>query len=328
MRRRIEDSVAVVTGASSGIGRAAAVAFAARGASVVLAARSAAVLDQVAAQCEQAGGRALAVETNVADEAAVQELARRARDTFGRIDVWVNAAAVVLYGKFDETPSDAYRRVIETNLFGQIHGARAVLPEFRRQRQGVLINVASVWGSVTSPYVSSYVVSKFGVRALGECLQEGLRLDRETRNIRVCTILPQSVDTPIFQHAGNYTGRHVRPVPPVVDPERVVRAILRSVEHPRRQRTVGWWGRSLELGHAVVPGFFSRTVPRVMNLLSFTREPAPSGPGNIFEPEPEAYAVRGGWRRGRTRVVAAGLAATAIPAAAGAVVALRRARHA
>ncbi len=151
----------------------------------------------------------------------------------------------------------------------------------------MLVNVASVWGSVTSPYVSSYVVSRFGVRAFSECLQEALRLDRRTHRIHVCTILPQSVDTPIFRHAGNYTGRTPRPVPPTLAPARVVRAILRSVEHPRRQRTVGLFGRFLEVGHALAPGLYARVVPTVMNVAAFRRSRAAPGPGNLYHPMPE-----------------------------------------
>jgi NAD(P)-dependent dehydrogenase (short-subunit alcohol dehydrogenase family) len=109
-------------------------------------------------------------------------------------------------------PSTAFRRVIETSFFGQVHGARAVLPHFRRQHRGVLIRMCSVWGRVTSPCVSPYVASKFADRAFGECLHQEL-LDEP--DIHVATLLPGSVDTPIFQHAGNWTGRSIRPVPPV-----------------------------------------------------------------------------------------------------------------
>ena len=201
--------------------------------------------------------------------------------------------------------------MIETSLFGQIYGARAVLPYFRRQGSGVLINVASIWGSVTSPYVSAYVVSKFGVRTFSESLQEALRLERQTRDIHVCTILPQCVDTPIFQHAATYTDRRPKAVPPVIGPNRVVRAILRSVEHPRRQRSVGAFARFLELGHTVVPGIYSRLVPTVMNLVAFSRHRASPNPGNLFEPMREWNRVEGGWRSTPVRVMVGAGAATA-----------------
>lgn len=320
MHRNVSDSVVVVTGASSGIARATAVALAERGASVVLAARSDEPLRAAAAECERAGGRALAVPTEVTDQAAVDALAERAVAAFGRIDVWVNSAAVIAFGEFEKTPVEVYRRVIETNMFGQIHGARAVLPHFRAQGTGVLINIGSVWGSVTSPYVSAYVTSKFGVRAFSESLQEALRLDRGTRGIHVCTILPQAVDTPIFQHAATYTEYRPKAIPPVVRPERVVRAILRSIEHPRRQRTVGATGRLLEFGHAVLPSLYSLTVPTVMNMTAFSSERARNGPGNLFEPMPGWNQADGEWRRTPVRVaLCAGVATAAAGAVAAAV---------
>ncbi len=250
----------------------------------------------------------------------MHELARIAIDAFGRIDIWINAAASMVYGEFEETPEDVYRQVIETNLFGQIHGARAALPYFRERGRGTLINIASVWGSVTSPYVSAYLVSKFGVRAFSECLQESLWLHERTRDIHVCTILPQSVDTPIFRHAGNYTGRRAKAVPPVIDPDRVVRAIVRSIERPRRRRTVGWFGRLLELEHTVCPGLFNRLVPTVMTHAAFGGEPAAAGPGNVFEPLPELNRVDGGVRSTRVRVAFAAAGGVALAAAAAAVI--------
>jgi NAD(P)-dependent dehydrogenase (short-subunit alcohol dehydrogenase family) len=141
----------VITGASSGIGRAAALLFARREARLVLAARAEQPLRAVAAEC----GNALAVPTDVRDEAAVTALADRAVERFGRIDVWVNSAGVIAYGRFEDVPGDVFRAVIETNLMGQVHAARAVLPQFRRQGSGVLVNMASVWGRFTSPDVSA-----------------------------------------------------------------------------------------------------------------------------------------------------------------------------
>jgi NAD(P)-dependent dehydrogenase (short-subunit alcohol dehydrogenase family) len=154
--------------------RATAHAFAELGASVALTARSEESLREVAEECEAAGGRALVVPTDVTNQDSVQELARRTVEGFGRIDVWVNNAGVILYGRFEKTPAGAYQRVIETNLFGQIHGARAALAHFRERGSGVLINLSSVWGRLTSPYVSAYVTSKFAIRAFSECLRQEL----------------------------------------------------------------------------------------------------------------------------------------------------------
>lgn len=320
--QRIEGSVAVVTGASSGIGRATAHALAQRGAHVVLAARSEDDLRQAAGECEQAGGQALAVPTDVGDEAAVQELARRAVERFGRIDIWVNNAGVMAYGHFEQTPSEVYDRIIRTNLLGEIYGSRAAMASFRTQRAGVLVNVASLWGRITSPYVTPYVVSKFGVRAFSECLRQGLRDAEGSEDIHVCTILPESIDTPIFRHAGNYTGRQVRAVPPIAGPQRVVKAILRCVERPRPEVTVGWAGHLLEWGTALMPPrLYNRVVPYVFDRAAFGPGSAEQTAGNIFEPGGDApNAVDGGFRsttgaKIRRRAGAGGLALVPLAAA-------------
>ncbi len=296
MPRELRDSVVVITGASSGIGRAAALAFAERGASVALAARSEESLREAATECEAAGGRALVVPTDVTDEAAIKELACRTAESFGRIDVWVNNAAVMTYGYFEEVPSEVYRQVIETNLFGQIHGARAVLPYFREQGAGVLINISSMWAKVSSPQVSSYVTSKFGVLGFSECLRQALH---DEKDIHVCTILPVSVDTPIFRHTGNYTGRGTKPIPPVLGPDRVVKQILRNAEKPRPETTVGPTGYLLTLAHAVTPKLYDFLVPYIFDWGAFRSEPADQGPGNVFEPMPEWNQITGGWREGK-----------------------------
>ena len=144
------------------------------------------------------GAAAIALPTDVRDEAAVQALARASVERFGALDVWVNCAGVIAYGRFEEVPAEIFRAVIETNLFGQVHGARAALEHFRAQGSGVLVNLASVWGRVTTPDVSAYATSKFAVRAFSECLRHELR---DVPGIDVATILPQAVDTPIFAHA-------------------------------------------------------------------------------------------------------------------------------
>lgn len=295
MPREIGDSVVVITGASSGIGRAAALAFAGHGASVALAARSEETLREVAKECEAAGGRALAVPTDVTDEEAVRELARRTVESFGRIDTWVNNAGVMVYGALEEVPSEAYRQVIETNLFGQIHGARTVVPYFKEQGSGVLINMVSMWSKISSPYVSSYVTSKFGILGFSECLRQALH---EWKDIHVCAILPVSVDTPIFRHAGNYTGHGAKPVPPVLDPGRVVKQILRNAQRPRPETTVGPTGYLLTWAHAATPKLYDFLVPYIFDWGAFSSRPVEKGPGNVFDPMTEWNRVSGGWRGG------------------------------
>jgi len=306
---RTTPQVVVVSGASSGIGRGVALAFAARGADVVLAARSTETLDEVARACEARGARALAVPTDVSDEDAVHALAERAVERFGRIDAWVNVAAVWSYGRFEDTPADVFRRVVDTTLFGQVYAARAVVPLFRSQRQGVLVNVGSLYGRVSSPYVAPYVTSKWGLIGFSEVLRQELR---DEPGISVCLVLPGAVDTPIYRHAANYTGRRIRPLPPVVAPERVVAAVVRAVDRPKAQLVVG---RTQQVGawlHTVTPaGLYDRVIGPMVDLAALQREHEPAHEGNVFAPAPETNAVDDGWRRHDHRRLAAGAALTA-----------------
>lgn len=292
MRAKLSDSVVVITGASSGIGRATALRFARLGATVVLAARNAQALREVASECEQLGARAMPIPTDVTDEAAVKALARHALENFGHVDVWVNNAAVSLMAPFETAPSDAWRRVIETNLFGCVYGARAVLPAFREQGHGVLINVSSVNGRVGGPYASAYVASKFAIRGLGESLRQELRGE----DIHVVTVMPASIDTPIFQHMANYTGRAVQAMSPVYSAERAARVIVNAALRPRREVLVGTSAHLGSIFHKLLPGFSERMMGKQVERDHFQDVSAEHSPGNLFQPR-EPATISGGWRK-------------------------------
>jgi NAD(P)-dependent dehydrogenase (short-subunit alcohol dehydrogenase family) len=295
MGRKLDGAVVVVTGASSGIGRATGRVFAERGARVVVAARRVDALEDLARECRAAGGQALAVPTDTTDEAAVAELARRAVERFGRIDVWVNNAGVYLLGLLEATPPEAFRRVLETNFFGYVNGARAVLPHFRNQGHGVLINNASVYSHLGAPWLTAYVSSKFAVRGFSEGLRQELA---DLPDVHVCIISPSPIDTPIFASTANYSGRAVKAPPPTYPPEQVARAILASALHPKRERIVGGAGRLVTVAEAVGPRRFEGVNRRYVNRLQFAAEPAPATDGNLYAPVSDGRAaVHGGWRR-------------------------------
>jgi NAD(P)-dependent dehydrogenase (short-subunit alcohol dehydrogenase family) len=295
MAKKLKDLVVVITGASSGIGQATALEFAEQGASVVLAARREWALREVAVECERRGGRALHVPTDVTDEAAVHELARRALEHFGRIDVWVNNAAVGLFSRFEDAPIVDFRRVIETDLFGYVYGARAVLPLFYRRGRGVLINVGSVMSEVPGPYVSAYTIAKHGVRALGESLRQEIQL-AGAHDIKVCTVMPATIDTPFFQHAANYTGRAVKAMPPVYPAELVATTIVDLVEHPRREVVVGNAGRLMTLQQSLAPGLNERMLATMVDRQHLEDSPAPPTSGSLFSPMGRGASIEGGWR--------------------------------
>lgn len=282
----------------------------------MLAARNEQPLRQIAADCEGLGVQTLVVPTDVREEQQVQDLAERALEQFGRFNVWVNNAGVIAYGSFMDVPSDVFRAVIETNLMGQVHGARAALAVFARQRDGVLINMSSVWGRVTTPDVSAYVTSKFAVRALSECLREEAR---STLGVDVVTILPQASDTPIFEQAANFSGRPVRPIPPLVDPEEVADGIVRCAQSPKREVTYARAGRGLELFHTFTPRLYSRVLPSGFRAGNYGRGHSPASSGRTLTSvgDPHAYAVHGGWKAQRRGELARALLATLIGFAKG-----------
>ncbi|HUQ04124.1 MAG TPA: SDR family NAD(P)-dependent oxidoreductase [Kofleriaceae bacterium] len=246
----IQDQVVVVTGASSGLGRALALELAGRGARLVLAARRLDELEATARRCRAQGADALVVQTDVRREADVQKLAEAAMEQWGQIDVWINNAGVTLFALLEQDTFEAHQRVIETNLFGSMHGARAVVPIFRRQHHGVLINVGSVLSEVGQAFVPSYVISKFGVRGLSETLRVELA---DEPDIHVCTVMPYAIDTPHFEVAPNSTGRTPFAMPPVQEPEAVARVIADLVEKPRRTRRIPRFVGAGLVAHALFP---------------------------------------------------------------------------
>jgi short-subunit dehydrogenase len=205
-------------------------------------------------------------------------------------------------------PSEIFRQLIETNLMGQVHGARAALKYFRDQGRGVLINMSSVWGRVTTPQVTPYSVSKHAVRVFSECLRHELDDQPE---IRVATMLPQAVDTPIFEHAANYSGHRIRPIPPILDPDEIAQGIEACAENPKSEVTWGRSGRLLELVYAFFPRLYCRIAPVVFARGSLTGSPARLSEGNVLTPA-GPHQISGGWRAHRRPTLRrAGLAALA-----------------
>jgi short-subunit dehydrogenase len=236
----------VITGASSGIGKATAIELANRGANVVLAARRTELLEQAA---REAGGRTLVVTTDVSRPEDMERLASEAVAAFGRIDVWINNAAVGALGRFEDVPLEDHLRIIEVNVQGVIIGSRIALRHFREHGSGVLLNVGSVVGRVPFPYYSSYAASKSAVVGLGASLHQELRRSG-VRDVHVVTVNPFATETPFFEQMANYSGR----VPDMLwpdPPERVVAAIVRGITQPRRQINVGFKANAALASHRI-----------------------------------------------------------------------------
>lgn len=248
--RDLTDHVVVITGASSGIGRETALQFGHRGARVVVAARNEAALQTLADEIGRLGGEALPVVTDVSDFAQVSDLASSAAERFGRIDTWVNNAAVSTYGTVEQMDAAELHRVVEVNLMGEIYGMKAALPYLRRSG-GSIINVSSALGARAIPLQAAYCAAKHGIVGFGEALR--LELKAEGSPVRVVDVLPSSINTPLFSHARSKIGVKPKPVGRIYEPSVVAEAIVAAAKRPVRQVYVGFAGRLLALGQRISP---------------------------------------------------------------------------
>lgn len=289
---RLGGKVVVITGASSGAGKAIAAAFAKEGAWLVLAARREAALQETVTDCQELGAKAMYVITDVSDAAAVEALAQKAFDWGGSLDVWVNNAGVMAAGDFEVTPAAVHDRVIRTNLIGYLHGAHAAMPYFKKQQRGVLINNISVGGWFPTPYAVGYSASKYGLRGFSEALRGELY---SWPHIHVCDLYPAFLDTPGIQHAANFTGVALRPAPPVYNPARVADAAVELALQPQHSKVVGSMSLFLKFANAFFPGISRRVTAGMIN--SYFKSAATIEPtdGNLFKPAEFGSSIYGGW---------------------------------
>lgn len=309
MARDMAGLSVVITGASSGIGRAAARAFARHGARVVVAARRADLLEDVARECRDLGGKALAVPTDVTDAAAVAELAEEALRAFGRIDVWINNAGTGVFGPYQDADIALHRRTIEVNLLGSMHGAYVALPVFLEQGHGILINTISLGGWAPTPYAAAYTASKFALRGFSASLRQELG---DHPHIHVCGVFPAIVDTPGLAHGANVSGRQIDPGPLIYAPEDVADTFLSLVRRPRDEVAVGWPARAAQVAYAVAPGSTEHLMGAFMRRALKNASPAPRTQGALLTPVPHGRGVSGGWRARKGLPVSARRTSSAI----------------
>ncbi len=283
-----------ITGASSGIGMAAALAFAREGANVALIARDKSALAAVAERCRRRGVRAIAIAADVADARAMADAARQAARITGQLDVWINNAGVGAIGDFVQTPPKAHARTIETNLIGAMNGAHAALPYFRKQRGGgVLINTNSFGGWVPAPFAAAYSASKFGLRGFSEALRAELG---DQPRIHICDVFPSFIDTPGIQHGANETGRRLKPAPPAIGPDRVASVMVSLARAPRDAVAVGAVAHVAPIGYALMPGVARWAMRRFLQTYLRRARRTRRHSGGLFRPAGPRAVTRGGGR--------------------------------
>ncbi len=291
MPKPIREQVIVITGASSGIGLATAMHAAQLGARVVLAARNRRDLEAAVSAIRRDGGEAIAVPTDVTSYEAVQALAERAVTTYGRIDTWVNNAAVSAYAPFRETSLEDVRRIMDVNFMGQVHGAKAALPYLERTR-GALVCVGSTLSDRGVPLQGIYCASKHALKGWLDSLRVELR--KAGSRVRVTLIKPSSINTPLFNKAKTQMGVMPQPIPPIYEPELAVEAILRAAQGNERDVFVGGAGKFLSVAERISP----KLVDLQQRLQGFESQKTDwpkdrDAPSNLYEPLPHDGGVRG-----------------------------------
>ena len=252
--------VVVVTGASAGVGRATARAFAAIGYDVGLLARGRDGLQAARQEVEAAGARACAIPLDVADARAVYEAAARIEDELGPIQVWVNNAMTAVLAPVTETTAEEFRRVTEVTYLGYVHGTLAALGRMRSRDQGVIVQVGSALSHRAIPLQATYCAAKHAVRGFTDALRTELRHDHS--RVKVTMVQLPGLNTPQFGWVKTTLQRHPQPVPPVYQPELAAQAILWAAAHPRREIYVGATTGPLIWASRLAPGLVDRYLAR------------------------------------------------------------------
>jgi short-subunit dehydrogenase len=287
----------VITGATSGIGLATALEFAAKGARLVLVARDDGELAAVSERVREAGAAGvLPVAADVADRSGLDYVAQQTRERFGSFDTWINDAGVSAYGEVKDVPEEDARQIFETNYWGVVHGSLVAAEEFRRRTDetaGCLINVGSVLSDRAIPLQGHYSASKHAVKGFTDALR--MELQKEGVPVVVTLLKPSAINTPYPEHAANYLKDAAPSLPPpVYEPEVVARALVAVAEKPTREVTVGAGGRQL----ALMGQLFPRLTDRYMEATQFdaqkrTDRPVRQGPGAVQEPQADGNRVHG-----------------------------------
>lgn len=277
--------VAVITGASAGVGRAVAQQFAAQGWRIGLIARGRAGLDGARADVDAAGGEALVLPADVADAAALDDAAQAVMDRWGRIDLWINAAMATVLAPVSQVTPDEFRRVTEVTYLGQVFGAQAALRHMRPQGYGTIVSIGSALAYRGIPLQAPYCAAKFATRGFMDSLRTELL--HENSPIRLTEIHLPAVNTPQFDWARNKMPRKAQPVPPIHSPEAIGRAIHRAaLDAPREVWLAGSAVKAI-LGDALAPALVDRVLSRQGYSGQQTDEAAQPRPDNLFAPMDE-----------------------------------------
>ena len=292
----INEQVVVLMGASSGIGRAAALQFAEKGAKVFVSARGEEGLRSLVEEIRGKGGEATYAVADTSDFEQVTAVADRAVEEYGRLDTWVHLAATAVYATFEDTTPEEFKRVVDVTLMGQVYGAMAALPHLKREGRGALIHVSSVEAKRAFPFHSAYGAAKHGIDGFVEAMR--VELKHEGWPISVTQIMPGTINTPFFDKGRSKIG--VKPVgmPPIYEPETVADVIVYAAENPERDLVAGGAAAALILNQRLAPRLLDAILStRVGFAPQKTNEPrSENEPDNLFGPIADHDTARNGFR--------------------------------
>jgi len=275
--------IAVVTGASAGLGRAIVREFAARGAHIGLIARGRDGLEAARREVEQMGGRALALPCDVADPAAVEEAASQVENELGPIDIWVNDAFAGIFAEFKDIQPDEYRRVTDVTYLGQVWGTRAALKRMLPRDRGVIVSVGSALAYRSIPLQSAYCAAKHAVR--GFLASVRCELIHNKSRIKITEVHMPALNTPQFSWVLNRMPRKTQPVPPIFQPEVGARAVYYAAHHPRREFYVGRSAVMAIVGNKVAPDVLDHYLGDTgYDSQQYDGADDPNRPNNLFHP--------------------------------------------
>ena len=292
MSRNGAGRVAVITGASAGVGRATARALAERGWSLGLLARGEDGLKAAAEEAEATGVQALVMPVDVADADAVERAAEEIERELGPIDAWVNDAMVAVFGRFVDVPLEDFRRVTEVTYLGYVHGTRAALDRMRPRDRGVIVQVGSALAYRGIPLQSAYCGAKHAIQGFTDSVRTEL-LDEGSR-VRICEVHVPALNTPQFRWVKSFLPNEAQPVPPIYQPEVAAEAIAWIVDHPRREMWVGGSTVGTVFANRIAPGLLDRYLGWKGVGSQQTSEPIDRGrPFNLYEPVPGDHGAHG-----------------------------------
>jgi len=292
MRVPMRSEIIVITGASAGVGRATVRAFAKRGASIGLLARDTEGLQAAAQEVRDAGGRALAVPTDVADADAVDRAAERIEQELGPIDIWINVAMATIYAPLHRITPAEYRRATEVTYLGNVYGTMAALKRMRARNRGTIVQVGSALAYRSIPLQAPYCGAKFAIRGFTDSLRSELLHDGV--DIHLTMVQMPALNTPQFDWGLNKLPNRPQPVPPIFQPEVAAEAIVFAAYARRREVWVGRSTIKAILGNKLAPGLLDRYLAGAGYSGQQSGEPAdPTAPNNLFTPVPGDHGAHG-----------------------------------